>query len=89
MAGFYDYVRGRTDEVPEGYSEPGLRAYRHLVLLGATQMVEAHHPELRAQLGEEAWQALMRAFVQDSAWDSPFYGDVYEEFVAFLARTSA
>lgn len=89
MAGFYDYVRGRSDELPAGYSEAGLRAYRHLVLLGAMQMVEAHHPALREQLGEEAWQLLMRAFVRDSAWDSPFYGDVYDEFVAFLARQSA
>ena len=30
---FYDYVRGLTDEVPEGYTLAGMRAYRHLVYL--------------------------------------------------------
>lgn len=53
-AAFFDYVRGRSDAVPPGYAEAGLRAYRHLVYLGASQMVQAHFPELRAQLGEEA-----------------------------------
>ena len=40
MAAFHDYVRGRTDELPPGYSEAGMRLYRHLVYLGASQTVE-------------------------------------------------
>ena len=40
-ANFYDYVRGVSDQVPPGYSDNGMRAYRHLVYVGASQMVEA------------------------------------------------
>lgn len=86
---FYDYVRGRSETVPPGYSEAGLRVYRHLVYLGASQMVEAHYPDIRAQLGEAPWQALMEAFVRQSQWSSHFYGDIQDAFLAFLAHEAA
>ena len=88
-AAFFDYVRGRSDVVPPGYAEAGLRAYRYLVYLGASQMVQAHFPELRAQLGEEAWRTLIEGFVRQSAWRSHFYGDLRHEFLDYLARASA
>lgn len=87
--GFYAYVRGQTDAVPPGYSEAGLRVYRYLVYLGASQLIEANHPELRAGLGEAGWRSLIEAFVRESAWTSPFYGDLHDAFLAFLARQSA
>ncbi len=89
MSAFYDYVRGRSEVVPEGYTEAGLRVYRYLVNLGAAQMVESHFPDLREQLGEEAWRTLIAAFVRESAWHSHYYGDLKDEFLAFLARESA
>ena len=85
-AAFYDYVRGRSDVVPEGHSEKGLRAYRHLVWLGASQMIEAHHPEVRRALGEDAWRELIAAFVRESAWTSHYYADLTDEFPRFLER---
>lgn len=83
---FYRYVRGVSDQVPEGYSERGMRAYRHLVFVGASQMVQAHFPEVRSQLGDADWQVLIAAFVRQSHWSSPYYGDLKDEFIAFLAR---
>ena len=53
-AAFYDFVKGRSDDVPAGYTATGLRVYRHLVYLGASQMIEAHFPAVREQLGDEA-----------------------------------
>lgn len=86
---FFDYVRGRSEQLPPGYGEAGMRAYRHLVHLGAAQMVEACFPDLRPQLGEDAWHTLINAFVRESRWTSPYYGDLQDEFTQFLARTSA
>lgn len=83
---FYSYIRGATDVVPPGYTEAGLRAYRHLVFLGASQMIEAHFPAIREQMGEPAWKELIQAFVRQSAWTSHYYGDLKDEFLAFLAR---
>lgn len=88
-AAFFDYVRGRSDHVPPGYSEAGMRAYRHLVYLGAAQMVASCFPDLRQQLGEQAWRTLIEGFVRQSRWESPYYGDLQDEFVQFLALESA
>ncbi|ETD72126.1 hypothetical protein V757_06075 [Pelistega indica] len=51
VATFYDYVRGKTDEVPDGYSEKGLNVYRYLVFLGASQMIESCYPEIKKSFG--------------------------------------
>jgi hypothetical protein len=88
-AAFFDYVRGRSNRVPPGYGEAGMRAYRHLVYLGAAQMVDSCFPDLRQQLGEDAWRTLLEGFVRQSRWQSPYYGDLQDEFVQFLARASA
>ena len=86
---FYAYVRGRTDVVPEGHSEAGMKVYRHLVHLGASQAIEAQHPAVRQQLGEDAWRALIEDFVRQSEWSSHFYGDLPDEFLAYLDRMRA
>ncbi|MEY4763688.1 MAG: hypothetical protein RI907_361 [Pseudomonadota bacterium] len=88
MSAFYDYVRGRTDVVPEGHTEAGMRLYRHLVYLGASQTVDAHFPELKTQLGDEAWRTLIEAFVRESQWASPYLGDLAHDFRDFLARAA-
>ena len=86
ISAFYDYVRGRSDTIPAGYSEKGMRVYRHLVWLGASQMVEASFPALRAQLGEESWNLLIADFVRQSQWASHYYGDLKDEFLTYLER---
>lgn len=88
-AAFYDFVRGRSDDVPAGYTAAGLRVYRHLVYLGASQMIEAHFPAVREQLGDDAWRTLIEAFIRQSEWTSPYYGNLKDDFLAYLARESA
>ena len=88
-AAFYDFVRGRSDDVPAGYTAAGLRVYRHLVYLGASQMIEAHFPAVREQLGDDAWRTLIEAFIRQSEWTSPYYGDLKDDFLAYLERESA
>lgn len=88
-AAFYDFVRGRSDDVPAGYTAAGLRVYRHLVYLGASQMIEAHFPAVREQLGDDAWRTLIEAFIRQSEWTSHYYGDLKDDFLAYLARESA
>lgn len=84
MPAFHDYVRGLTDDVPAGYAANGMRLYRHLVYLGACQLVEAEFPALRETLADDDWRALIEAFVRDSRWQSHYYGDLKDEFLAFL-----
>lgn len=89
MSAFYDHVRGLSDTVPAGHTEAGMRVYRHLVYLGASQLIEAHFPDMRQQLGEAHWRTLIEAFVRQSRWTSHHYGDLHDEFLAFLAREAA
>lgn len=63
-----------------------MRAYRYLVFLGVSQLVDTHFPALRQQLGEQAWKELLQAFIRQSAWTSHYYGDLKDEFLAFLAK---
>jgi hypothetical protein len=84
MSAFHDYVRGLSDTVPDGYAENGMRLYRHLVYLGASQLLEAHYPELHNTLGEDDWRTLIEAFIRSSRWESHYYGDLADEFLAFL-----
>jgi hypothetical protein len=86
MSAFYDYVRGITEQIPDGYQEQGMRLYRHLVLLGVRQLLEAHYPTLPQQLGQEQWHLLLQTFVRESRWESPIYGDLQHEFMDFLKR---
>ncbi len=88
-AQFYDYVRGRSDVVPDGYTAAGMRVYRHLVWLGASQMIHASYPQLQEQLGPEAWRHLIEEFIRQSAWTSNYYGDLSHEFTEFLAQASS
>jgi hypothetical protein len=79
-------VRGLSDDVPAGYTRQGMEVYRYLVRLGVEQQVLAHHPELKAQLGEASWRSLISAFIQGSAWRSHFYGDLIDEFHHYLTQ---
>jgi hypothetical protein len=88
MLAFFEHVRGQTDDVPLGYDPRGLAVYRHLVHLGAAQVIEAQFPQLRAQVGEDHWRTLVSAFVRDSKWQSHFLGDLSDEFLEFLSRES-
>lgn len=89
MSAFHDYVRGISNDLPDGYNENGMRVYRYLVYLGVEQLLSAHFSTVRDALGEKDWRDLLQAFVRQSQWSSPYYGDLKDEFVTFLARESA
>ncbi len=75
--------------VPDGYTDSGMRVYRHLVWLGASQMIHSSFPQLREQLGDEAWRLLIEEFIRQSRWTSHYYGDLPNEFIKFLAEASS
>lgn len=88
MSAFYDYVRGLSDTVPQGYSEQGLRVYRYLVYLGTDQLLTAHYPNVKQQLGDENWKHLLESFIRQSRWTSHYYGDLKDDFLVYLEQES-
>lgn len=89
MVTFWDYVRGRTNEVPQGYAKNGLDLYRHLVYIGVDQMLEDCFPEVQKALGPEAWTMVLKDFIASSQWNSNFYGDLEDEFFEYLANSAS
>lgn len=84
-AQFFEYVRGISDEVPDGHNKAGCDLYRHLVYLGVEQMLADTHESVKDALAEEDWEALIRYFIKRARWSSNFYGDLDDEFDSFLA----
>ena len=89
MSAFYDYVRGVSDVVPEGYTAQGMAVYRYHVYLGASQMLAASYPELKAVLDEADWRTLMEDFIRQTHWSSHFYADLTDDFEAYLRAQSS
>lgn len=85
---FYDYVRFKTEIVPDGYDFKGLTVYRRLVYLGVSEMVGDCFPSLKEALDEVDWEELMKDFISKSSWDSHFYGDLENEFRIYIERES-
>ena len=84
--GFWDYVRGLSNDVPAGFSQNGMDLYRHLTYLGAHQQLSLNFPEVYQQLGQDNWEKLMRDFIANSRWDSHFYADLKQDFLRYLQQ---
>ena len=74
---------------PDSFSDGG--SYKNMddIRRRVSQMIEAHLPAVREQLGDDAWRTLIEAFIRQSEWSSPYYGDLKDDFLAYLARESA
>lgn len=82
---FAAHIRAPGDHArPEQVDERRMRVYRELVHSTVSGLVENAFPVLRSILGEERWQALMRAFVAHHVCSTPLFHEVAGEFVAFL-----
>jgi hypothetical protein len=81
---FWDYVRGVSDDLPEGCSQKGMDLYRHLTYLGAHQQLSLNFHDIFKQLGDENWEKLMRDFIANSRWSSHFYADLKHDFLRYL-----
>lgn len=86
MSSFFDYVRGLTDVVPEGYSRQGMAVYRHHVYLAASQMMAASYPALKAALNDDDWRLLLQDFIAQTRWTSHFYAELTNNFESYLAN---
>jgi len=86
---FYDYVRGLSDIVPEGYTAQGMAVYRHHVYLGISQMLAASYPELKTILDDSDWRTLMEDYIRQHKFSSHFYADLTADFEAYLRAQSS
>lgn len=62
-----------------------VQVYRDLVLNNLASLLSGTFPVLLKILGDGDWRLLVRAFLRDHRARTPKFGEIAEEFVAFLA----
>ncbi len=71
---------------PEGIEDRRLSVYRELFFNNINGFLEKGFPVLRSLYDEPGWRRLVRAFFDRHACASPYFLEIPEEFVTFLAE---
>jgi len=71
---------------PPGLDERGSRVYRRLVFNNMKSLLSSNFPVLRRILEEEGWQTLVADFLAEHRARTPYFSELGEEFVAYLAQ---
>lgn len=70
---------------PAGMNRARVEVYRELIFNNLHTLLSSTFPVLIGVLGRERWHALVRVFLRDYRAVTPKFGEIAEEFVAFLA----
>lgn len=82
---------GRYLRDPEHFSPPAemdparAQVYRDLVFANLSSLLSGTFPVLIKILGDERWRSLVRIYLRDDRARTPKFGEIAQEFVAFLA----
>ena len=72
---------------PSGIEERRLTVYRQLFFNNVNGFLEKGFPVLHSLYDNAGWRRLVRTFFDQHAWASPYFLEIPEEFVTFLAET--
>ena len=72
---------------PSGIEERRLAVYRQLFFNNLNGFLEKGFPVLRSLYDDAGWRRLVRGFFDQHACTSPYFLEIPEEFVTFLAET--
>jgi hypothetical protein len=81
MQDFFAYVKHLSDENPYG---KGMDVYRFLVKWGVDDILQDAYSSIYEALGDEDWNTLITAFIQQSDWRSPYVQDIPEAFKQYI-----
>jgi len=71
---------------PEGIEERRLAIYRRLFFNNLSNLFARNFPVIRKLFGDDAWRALIRAFMVNHRSHTPMFTEIGSEFVAFLVE---
>lgn len=74
-----------TNAPPAGIEERRLAIYRNLFFNNVNGFITQGFPVLHSLLDAERWQRLVRAFFDQHACQTPYFLEIPQEFVSFLA----
>lgn len=81
---FTAWLRDPSGPPPAGWDARRAGVYRDLVFNNLRELLAGTFPVIRAVLGDEAWAALVRAFLRGHACATPLFPEVAREFLRFL-----
>lgn len=71
---------------PAGIEERRLKVYRDLVFNNVEGFIRGGFPVLRSLYGDQAWQELVRSFMKGHRCRSPYFLEISQEFIRYLAE---
>ena len=74
-----------TRPAPQGIEERRLEIYRNLFFNNVNGFIEQGFPVLFSLLDAERWQRLVRGFFEFHACQTPYFVEIPQEFVGYLA----
>lgn len=83
---FADHLRNPdTRPAPEGLEERRLDIYRNLFFNNVNGFIQQGFPVLFSLLNPGRWQRLVRGFFESHACKTPYFVEIPQEFVSYLA----
>ncbi|HKJ71726.1 MAG TPA: putative DNA-binding domain-containing protein [Gammaproteobacteria bacterium] len=86
--GFFRHQRAFTARLRDPEAEPGddrgLAVYRELVFNNLESLLAATFPVLKATLGGDGWEALVRDFLHEHRCRTPLFPELSGELVTYL-----
>jgi len=87
---FAGHLRSPTGSAPPaGVEARRMRIYSELIYNNIEGFVAGAFPVLRSLLDDAYWHAMVRAFVERHRCQTPYFLEIAEEFLAFLAADTA
>ncbi|MCH1550841.1 MAG: putative DNA-binding domain-containing protein [Pseudomonadales bacterium] len=84
---FASYVRDPLNHPPlQDVDIRRMQVYSNLVLSNITGFIDNTFPVAKKILDESSWSNLCREFVRDHRCESPYFLEICEAFLSFLAR---
>lgn len=84
QAQFGDYLRRQTHTPADTAPKRVGTLYQSLIFNNLSGFVNQCFPVCQSLLSAETWQALLRAFLQHGAMESPYFSEINAQFVAYL-----
>lgn len=71
---------------PDGIEERRLKVYRDLVFNNVEGFIRGGFPVLRSLYGDDDWYGLVRSFMDGHRCRSPYFLEISQEFIRYLAE---
>lgn len=83
---FTDAIRADVQGEIEGIEQRRLGVYRELFYNNVESFISGTFPVLQECLDDQTWQKMVRLFFKQHECDSPYFLEISEEFLQFLAE---